>query len=343
MGIHESPSEAFLARLDAATGIESPRAHGVDAVGAIQAMEAGQVGFFMALGGNFVAATPDTERTVRALSRVGLSVQVSTKLNRSHLETGDAAIVLPCLGRTERDLRYGKAQFVSVENSMGIVHPSQGHLSPAAEDLLSEPAIVAKIAGRTVGDDRPVEWAKLAANYDRIRDLIERSIAGFDRYNERVREPGGFALPNGPRSREWKTASGKATFNVVPLVTRALEEDQLVLMTIRSHDQFNTTIYDLDDRYRGIRGERKVVFLNRDDMADRKLEEGQFVDIHSHFEGTVREVRGFSCVPYDIPRRCAAAYFPETNPLVPLESFADESRTPTSKSIVVTLSPTRGL
>lgn len=348
MGIHEAPTEAFLAKLDAATGIRSPRAHGHDVVGAIHAMEEGSVRVFMALGGNFVAASPDTERTARALAGVRLTVQVSTKLNRSHLEGGASAIILPCLARSERDGPAEKHAFVTVENSMGIVHRSQGKLAPAAPSLMSEPAIVARIAALTLGDTSPIDWAAHATDYDRIRDLIERSIAGFDRYNERVRAPDGFALPNGPRSREWKTSSGKAAFSAVPVPEHALAPDQLMLMTIRSHDQFNTTVYALDDRYRGIYGERRVVFLHAEDMRERGLVEGQLVDIQSHFpsssaeEATMqrREVTGFACVPYDIPRRCAAAYFPETNPLVPLESYANESRTPTSKSIVITLAPT---
>jgi molybdopterin-dependent oxidoreductase alpha subunit len=341
VGIYESPTEAFLARLDKACGITSPRAHGFDSVGTIAAMEQGKVRFFMALGGNFVAATPDTARTVEALRKVDFTLQVSTKLNRSHLETGKAALILPCLGRSERDERGQTAQFVTVENSMGIVHTSEGRLPPASPTLESEPAIVARIAARVLGEDKPVSWRALARDYDKIRDLIEKSIAGFDSYNERVRQPGGFALPNGPRQREWKTANGKARFTVVKLVERKLERDQLLLMTIRSHDQFNTTVYALDDRYRGIRGARRVVFLNREDMAERKLSEGDVVDLFSHFNGTVREALGFSCIPYDIPRRAAAAYFPETNALVPLESVARESRTPTSKSIVITLSKAR--
>lgn len=352
VGIYEAPTEAFLQRLDEGTGIRSPRAHGYDVVGAIRAMEEGAVRFFMALGGNFVAAAPDTERTARALGGVRMTVQVSTKLNRSHVEGGATAIILPCLARSERDAHGAKESgayaFVTVENSMGIVHRSQGRLAPAAPTLLSEPAIVAKIAARVLGPERPIDWAAHAADYDRIRDLIERSVAGFDRYNERVRDKDGFALPNGPRAREWKTASGKAGFSVVPTPAHPLGEGQLMLMTIRSHDQFNTTVYALDDRYRGIYGERRVVFLNAEDMRERGLVAGQIVDIQSHFPAggddaatpERREVRGFSCVPYDIPRRCAAAYFPETNPLVPLESHANESRTPTSKSIIVTLTPT---
>jgi len=342
VGIYEAPTEAFLARLDAGCGIVAPRAHGFDSVGTIRAMEEGRVRFFMALGGNFAAATPDTERTCRALSRVALTVQVSTKLNRSHLESGEAALILPCLGRSERDERRGLPQFVTVENSMGIVHTSEGRLPPASAILESEPAIVASIAARVLGHNRPVPWKTLANDYDHIRTLIERSIAGFDDYNERVRAPGGFALPNGPRHREWKTATGKANITVVPLVRRTLAAGELVLMTIRSHDQFNTTIYTLDDRYRGIHGARRVVFLNQDDMTERGLLEGQLVDLESRFDGVVREARGFACVPYDIPRRCAAAYFPETNGLVPLESVARESRTPTSKSIVVTVHPAKG-
>ncbi len=339
VGIYEAPSEAFLARIDAATGIVSPRVHGYDAVATLGAMEEGRVRVFMALGGNFAAATPDTARTFRALAKVGLTVQVSTKLNRSHLETGEAALILPCLGRSERDERGGKPQFVTVENSMGIVHTSEGRLPPAAPLLESEPGIVASIAERVLGAHRPIAWRALAADYDRIRDLIEKGVDGFDDYNERVRTPGGFALPNGPRHREWKTKEKRALFSVVPLVRRDLGSNELVLMTIRSHDQFNTTVYGLHDRYRGIRGNRRVVFLNAGDMKARELVEGQLVDLKSHHGGTTRVAKAFACIPYDIPPRCAAAYFPETNALVALESFARESRTPASKSIIITIEP----
>lgn len=338
VGISEAPPEAFLARLDEATGIRSPRAHGLDVVGAIAAMEAGKIKVFIGMGGNFVAATPDTDRTARALGNTRLAVHVATKLNRSHLTRAQISIVLPCLARSEADARGGEARFVTVENSMGIVHPSRGGLSPAAPDLKSEPEIVAAIAERVVGDLPRARWSSLAEDYDRIRDLIEAAIDGFERYNERVREPGGFYLPNGPRERKWSTKSGKAHFTAQELPRLPLDEGQLVMMTIRSHDQFNTTVYALDDRYRGIYGARRVVFMHPDDMKERALEEGQGVDVVSHFRGETREVRGFSAVPYDIPRRCVAMYFPEANPLVPLEHYADESKTPASKSVIVTIS-----
>jgi molybdopterin-dependent oxidoreductase alpha subunit len=341
VGILESPKEAFLARLDAAVGMTSPRHHGVDAVGAVQAMEAGSIEVFVALGGNFVAAMSDTARTTAALRDVRFAVHVATKLNRSHLDGGRTSIILPCLGRSEKDAHDGNAQFVTVENSMGIVHRSEGHLSPADPSLWSEPRIVAGIASATLGATRPVDWAWLAADYDRIRDLLEKAISGFDDYNRRVREPGGFYLPNGARERTWSTASGKAEFTVQELPRIPLEPGQLLLMTIRSHDQFNTTVYGLDDRYRGVRGDRNVVFMNRDDMTDRGLAEGQRIDVFSHYAGQTRTVRGFSCIGYDVPRGCAAAYFPETNALVALENHADESRTPASKSIVISVQPAR--
>ncbi len=337
MGIHEAPAEAWLARLDAATGIVAPREHGFDTVGAIAAMEAGKVRVFFGMGGNFAEATPDTARTAQALGNCRLTVQVSTKLNRSHLDTGEVALILPCLARTERDLQAGAPQFVSVEDSMGVVHTSEGKLEPAGPALASEPAIVAGVARATLGDRRPVDWAWLLADYDRIRDLIEASIAGFADYNARVRESDGFVLANSARERSWRTKSGKATFTVQPIPRLELEGDQLLLTTIRSHDQFNTTIYGLDDRYRGVRGDRRVVFVHPDDLAARGLSDGDRVDIQSHFRGKTRQVEGFRLVGFDIPRGCAAAYFPETNPLVPLESFADESHTPTSKAIPITL------
>ena len=343
MGIYESPTEAFLARLDTATGITSPRAHGHDAVGAVQAMERGDVRVFVGLGGNFAAAMSDTARTRAALRNCDLTVHIATKLNRSHLETGKTALLLPCLGRTERDLRVTGPQVVTVEDSMSMVHTSEGHLSPADPSLQSESAIVAGIAAATLGES--LRWTWMVEDYDRIRDLIERSIVGFEHFNQRVREPGGFLLPNGARDRQWVTKSGKAEFTVsaLPTFEELRAKDRLLLMTIRTHDQFNTTIYALDDRYRGVYGERDVVFLHADDVAARGLVPGQRVDLVSHYRGEKRRVSGFRIEVFDIPRGCAAAYYPETNPLVPLESFADESRTPTSKSIAITLEPSSAL
>jgi molybdopterin-dependent oxidoreductase alpha subunit len=332
MGIYESPSEAWLGRLDEAVGFRAPRAHGYDTVGAISAMEAGKVKVFFAMGGNFAAATPDTERTAKALANIRLTVQVSTKLNRSHLSTGKAALILPCLARSERDIG-----FVTVENSMGIVHSSRGNLEPAGPQLLSEVEIVCRLAHATL-DELPVRWSWLAQDYDRVRDLIERSIAGFEGYNQRVRDPNGFVLVNSARERVWKTESGKATFTVQPIPKLDLRPGELVLTTIRSHDQFNTTIYALDDRYRGVYGERRVVFVSPEDLEARGLVDGDWVDIHSRHGESVRSVSSFRAVAYDIPSGMVAAYFPEANRLVALESHADESRTPASKSVVVSLS-----
>ncbi|HEY4223456.1 MAG TPA: molybdopterin dinucleotide binding domain-containing protein, partial [Myxococcota bacterium] len=341
VGIYEAPSEAFLQRLDAGTGITSPRAHGFDVVDTIRACDDGRVKVFMALGGNFIAATPDTERTLAALRKCKLTVQVSTKLNRSHLESGSAALILPCLGRSERDEQREIPQFVTVENSMGVVHRSEGRLDPAGPGLRSECAIVAGVAQEALGPDHRVPWQKLVDDYDEIRALIEKSIAGFDRFNARVREPDGFLLPNGVRERTWNTASGKVELTVQPIPKSDLRKGQLIMMTIRSHDQFNTTIYEMNDRYRGIHGDRRVVFAHPDDIAELGLAPDQIVDVTSHFRGQARTVQKFRLVPYDIPRGCCAAYFPETNPLVPLDSQADESGTPTSKSFAVSFASAR--
>jgi len=335
MGIYESPTEAFLARLDTATGIVSPRAHGVDSVGAVQALEAGRAKIFMGLGGNFAAAMSDTARTAAALRQAELTVHVSTKLNRSHLETGRTAIILPCLGRTERDVRGGKAQFVTVEDSMSAVHASEGSLPPADRALLSEVAIVCGVALASLRGS-PIEWARLAEDYDGVRELISRAIPSFEDYNARIKK-GGFTLPNAVRERRWNTKSGRAEFTVQPLANRELRPGELLLMTIRSHDQFNTTLYGLDDRYRGIYGERRVAFVNRADLTDRGLADGDRLVITSRHGEETRTVSGFRAVAFDVPRGCVAAYYPETNPLVVLESYADESRTPASKSVIVTL------
>ncbi len=342
MGIWERPREDFLNKLRDVFGFEPPRKHGFDVVEAIKAMHDGRARVFFAMGGNFLSATPDTEFTAEALRRCSLTVQVSTKLNRAHLVTGRQALILPCLGRTERDLQTGGPQFVSCENSMGVVQSSQGNLEPASEQLLSEPAIVARLARATLGKRGTVDWESLAVDYDRIRDLIERVIPGFNNYNERVRKPGGFYLPNAARDKKFATPTGRANFTVHPLPVNDLEPGQLVMTTLRSHDQFNTTIYGLDDRYRGIHNGRRVVFLNADDIRELGLTDGQIVDLTSYFRGETRVARHFTVVSYDIPRRSAATYFPETNVLVPIDSVAAESNTPTSKYIVIRVTPTTG-
>ncbi len=334
MGIWERPTPGFLERLGAEFDFTPPSAHGFDVVHAIEAMHERRAHVFIALGGNFLSATPDTAYTARALRHCRLTVQVSTKLNRSHLVTGEHALILPCLGRTERDVQAGAAQVITVEDSMGIVHGSHGHLAPASDHLRSEPAIVAGIASATLG----VDWSGFIADYDTIRDRIARVIPGFDNMNARVREPGGFALPHSVRDRrEFATTNGRAQFTVHSIPQFDLAPGQLVMMTIRSHDQFNTTIYGLDDRYRGISNGRRVVLLNAADIAERGFADNDVVDIVSHFRGVQRRAQNFRIVAYAIPQGCAATYFPETNVLVPIDSVAAGSRTPTSKSVIISL------
>lgn len=339
VGIWERPTEAFLDKLGEVFNFEPPRNHGYDTVKSIQAMHDRQVKVFFALGGNFLSATPDTEFTSEALRRCRLTAHVSTKLNRSHLVTGDRALILPCLGRTEIDMQGMGPQFVTTENSMGVVQKSEGKLEPASKELLSEPQIVARLARATLEHRTTVDWEKLARHYGEIRDAIELVVPGFHDYNCRLLEPGGFYLPNYARKRVFKTSTGKANFTVHELPRHELGPDQFLMMTIRSHDQFNTSVYTLNDRYRGISDDRQVVFLNEADIAAAGLQAGQVVDLISHFEGEERIARRFKIVPYDIPRRCAATYFPEANVLVPVRSVAEKSNTPASKSVVISIRP----
>ena len=335
MGIWEQPTAQFLKALGEEFDFEPPRKRGLDTVHAIQAMHDGKAKVFFALGGNFLSATPDTEYTADALQRCRLTVQVSTKLNRAHLITGTQALILPCLSRTEIDKQANGSQFVTTENSMAVVEQWSGRLEPASEHLLSEPAIVGGLAKATLGNRTTIDWDGLVANYDRIREHIEQVVPGFENYNERVRQPGGFYLPNPIRKHEFKTSDGKAHFTIHPLPQIRLQAGEFLMMTMRSHDQFNTTIYGLDDRYRGIRNGRRVVFLNAEDIQSASLNEGQLVELISRHNGVERVARGFRVVPYSIPRRCAATYFPEANVLVPVDYFADESHTPASKSVVI--------
>ncbi len=337
MGIWEKPPAAFLDNLAREFDFEPPRKHGFDTVEAIKAMLEGRAHVFFGMGGNFLSATPDTDRVAEALGRCRLTVQVSTKLNRSHLECGQTALILPCLGRTEIDIQAGRPQFVTVENSMGIVHASRGRLQPASNHLLSEPAIVARLAEATLGPTKNPDFGGLVEDYDLIRERIERTIPGFENFNQRVRTPGGFALVNAARERRFETHTKRANFTVHPLPEEVLQPGQLLMMTIRSHDQYNTTVYGLDDRYRGIKQARRIVFLNAQDVAEHGFEDGQLVDLHSHFDGERRVAPGFRIVCYDMPRRSAATYFPEANVLVPLDHVAERSNTPASKSIVITL------
>ncbi|HEY1608212.1 MAG TPA: FdhF/YdeP family oxidoreductase [Paraburkholderia sp.] len=345
VGIEEKPTQAFLDRLGNAYDFEPPREHGYDVVETIQAMLDGRVKVFIGLGGNFSIATPDTPRTWEAMRSCDLTVHVTTKLNRSHLVHGRDALILPTLGRTEIDLQQGVPQGVSVEDSMSMVHISYGMNRPASTNLLSEVAIVARMAHATLGSEK-VDWLALAGNYALIRDGIEQVLDGFENYNERLKQPGGFHLGVASRDRVWKTPSGKAQFVVHSIAldtpihrARAQHGERLfTLMTTRSHDQYNTTIYGLDDRYRGVFGQRRVLFANREDLAMLGFAAGQRVDITSVWDdGVERNVEDFLLVEYDIPRGCLGAYYPETNPLVPLSSVADGAGTPTSKSIPVLL------
>jgi molybdopterin-dependent oxidoreductase alpha subunit len=336
VGIVERPPAHLIESLGRVFDIDVPKHHGTDTVAAIEAMHDGSAKVFFGMGGNFLSATPDTLYTAEAMRRCDLTIHVSTKLNRSHLVHGKRALILSCLGRTELDMQASGPQFVTVENSMGIVHTSQGRLRPASDHLMSEPAIVARMARATLGPDHAIDWEGFADDYDRIRDAIEACIPGFDDYNERVRKPGGFVLPNGPRDGVFPTETGRARFTVHPIPRHELPPGGFLMMTIRSHDQYNTTIYGLDDRYRGIRDGRRVVFLHPDDIAAEGFSEGELVDLVGHPD-TSRVAKQFRIVAYDMPRRSAATYFPEANVLVPIDSFAHRSRTPTSKSVPITL------
>ncbi len=343
VGIASTMPESFYLGLERAFGIHCPREPGLDTVSTITAMTRGEVDVFVALGGNFLSASPDTDFTARALGRCKLTAHVATKLNRSHLAPGHVALLLPCLGRTEVDRTGGSDQLVSVENSMGIVHTSRGHLPPAAPGLWSEPRIVAELGARITarkpsGSLSTERWHALGQDYDAIRGAIESVVAGFSDYNVRLREPGGFELPNGPRERRFTTASGRAHFASHALSGIEPEPDELVLTTVRSHDQFNTTVYTDDDRYRGVSGNRRVLLLAPEDMAERGISTGTTLRIESRFEGTTRTVDGFAALPYEVPRGTAVAYFPEANALIPIESFAAQSRTPTSKSVCIRIS-----
>lgn len=336
MGIYEQPAAAFLDKLETVFGFKPPRAHGFDTVDAIRAMLDGKAQMFVAMGGNFLSATPDTALTAQALRNCKLTVHVSTKLNRSHLVHGKEALILPTLGRSDQDMINGQQQFVTCENSMGVIQMSKGNLPPVSASLLSEPAIICRLAKATLGSRSRVNWALYEQHYDYIRNDIERVIPGFNSYNQRVRHPGGFYLPNTAREGRFNTqGSGKAHFNVSALSVPVLEVDEYMMMTIRSHDQFNTTIYGLDDRYRGVYNERRVIFMNTVDIARAGLKPGAVVDLYNDHDGLRRIAHRFIVVEYSIPERCTATYFPETNVLVPLNSVADKSNTPVSKLVVI--------
>ncbi|MEU9758369.1 FdhF/YdeP family oxidoreductase [Streptomyces sp. NPDC047987] len=337
MGIFERPPAAFLDALDKEFSITSPRHHGYDVVRSIRALRDGDAKVFFAMGGNFVAATPDTEVTEAAMRRARLTVHVSTKLNRSHAVTGTRALILPTLGRTDKDVQASGRQFVTVEDSMSMVHASRGNLTPASPHLLSEPAIIARLARAVLGPGSATPWEEFEKDYATVRDRISRVVPGFEDFNARIAHPGGFTLPHAPRDeRRFPTATGRANFTAAPVEHPELPDGRLLLQTLRSHDQYNTTIYGLDDRYRGIKGGRRVVLVNPDDAHDLDLPDGAYTDLVSEWKDSVeRRAPGFRVVHYPTARGCAAAYYPETNVLVPLDSTADTSNTPASKSVVV--------
>jgi molybdopterin-dependent oxidoreductase alpha subunit len=337
MGIYEKPSKTFLDSIERVFGFEPPREYGLDVVDCIKAMHSEKVKVFFAMGGNFLSATPDTLYTAEALQKTDLTVQVSTKLNRSHLITGKEAIILPCFGRTDQDMLNGELQFVTTENSMGVIQQSKGVLKPVSDQLKSEPMIVCELAKAVFGDVSVVDWSRYMQHYDNIRWDIERTIPGFDLYNDRVRLPGGFYLPNSAREGEFKTITGKANFNVAEFVPNEIQPGELMMMTLRSHDQFNTTIYGLDDRYRGISNERRVIFMNVEDIVELGFVGGERVDIYNEHGGRERVARNFIIIPFSIPKGCTATYFPEANVLVPIDSVAEKSNTPTSKFVILKL------
>jgi formate dehydrogenase major subunit len=341
MGIWEQMKPPFLDAIEAEFGFSPPREHGMDALKSIAAMQKGEVSVFFALGGNFVAALSDTEATEAAVRGCDLTVQVSTKLNRSHAVIGSEALILPTLGRTEFDLQKSGPQFLSVEDTVCAVHATHGSVPPVAPGLLSEVSIVTRLATAVLGDSGPVDWGGFEADYDRIREHISRVVPGFEDFNAKVRRSSGFILPNGPRdTRSFATKTGKAMITVNHLEPLERPAGRLILQTLRSHDQFNTTIYSLNDRYRGIKNGRDVIFVNPEDLTELGLEDGQRVDIASEWPGQAdRYLRNYRVVSYPTAKGCAAAYFPEANVLVPLASAAIGSNTPVSKAVIVRLEP----
>ena len=337
MGIYEKVSPDLRKKINEVYSFNPPEKDGYDTVAAIKAMHKGDAKVFFALGGNFLSATPDTLYTAEALRQCLLTVQISTKLNRSHLVHGQEAIILPCYGRSDEDVMNGEAQFVSCENSMGVIQMSKGILKPVSKNLLSEPAIICRLAKATLGSKSNIPWDSYLQHYDHIRTDIERVIPGFTDYNKRVREPGGFYLPNTSREGTWNTESKLASFEVAIPERRVLKEGELMMMTIRSHDQFNTTIYGLHDRYRGIHNERRIIFMNRADITAAGFQPSDIVDLINDADGVLRVAKGFIIVPYSIPSECTATYFPETNVLVPINDKADKSHTPVSKCVIIRL------
>ena len=339
MGIWEQMNPVFRENLEREFGFKTPEKDGFNTVETIHAMADGRRKVFFAMGGNFLAASPDTDVVAGGLRKCDLTVQVITKLNRTALTPGKTSLILPCLGRSEIDRQAGGEQFVSTESTMLNVQMSKGIFEPASEHLRSETWIVAKMAKATLGEKTTVDWDAMAADYDEIRDAISRVVPGCEGYNKRIRDKAGFYMPNPPHEGEFKTPSGKALFKAHPLEKIELAKGRLFMTTIRSHGQFNTTIYKFHDRYRGVEGSRRVIFMNEKNIADLGLQPGRAVDITSHFDDGERHAAGFFVVPYPIPVDCAATYFPEANPLVPLGSVARGSSTPTSKCVIISVKP----
>lgn len=337
MLIYDKPYKKQLDKLKEIFGFEPPREHGFDVVESIKAMQDGKLKVFFAMGGNFLSATPDTTYTAEAMRKLTLSVHVSTKLNRSHLVHGEEAIILPTLARSDKDMINGELQFISCENSMGVVQMSKGILQPVSDELLNETQIVCEMAKATLGKRSVIDWDKYSDSYDAVRDVIAKVVPGFENYNQRVRLPGGFYLPNAPREGKFETETfkDKAPFTITQIPNHAMADDEFMMTTIRSHDQFNTTIYGMQDRYRGIHNERRVIFMNPKDIAKAGLLQGDKVDLFNYFDGIERIARLFIVVPYDIPERNTATYYPEGNVLIPINSVALKSNTPTSKLVFI--------
>lgn len=335
VGVWDKAKPELMDKLEAFFGFKPPREDGYASIDAVKAMAEGKVKVFFSLGGNFLKATPDTELCAAGMRQCRVTAIISTKLNRNHLVTGKTALILPCLGRTEVDNQAEGEQFVSTESSTGVVQMSKGILHPCSETLLSEPAIISRLAEATLASDSKVDWAAMRSNYDHIRHAIQQTVSGFDRYNERVREPGGFYLPNGARIREFHTDSGKAMFTVNELPQSEIPEGYFMLTSLRSHDQFNTTLYGLDDRYRGIKNGRYVVFMNPEDVTQLGLSAGQKINLINDSDGRMRRMNDLAVIPYEIPQGAFAAYFPEMNVLVPIDSHDKYSKTPASKRVLV--------
>jgi molybdopterin-dependent oxidoreductase alpha subunit len=339
MMIYDKPYPKQMDKLKAVFGFEPPREHGYDVVESIQAMHEGKLKVFFAMGGNFLSATPDTTYTAEALRKLEMSVHVSTKLNRSHLVHGEEALILPTLSRSDKDVVNGEAQFISCENSMGVIQMSKGMLEPISKDMMSENQIVCRLAKATLGSRSVVDWDKYEKSYDAVRDVIAKVIPGFEGYNQKVRIPAGFYLPNAPRTGKFESEKhgSKILFNLADLPKHEMAADEYRMTTIRSHDQFNTTIYGLDDRYRGIHNERRVIFMNEQDMLKAGFKSGERVDLYNNFGGVERVAHLFVAVPYSIPEGCTATYYPEANVLIPIDSVAEISNTPTSKLVFITI------